>query len=151
MKNRLLGRFPTFRKDDGDVEYHLPPPSPPTRSSWLWNSRRPCFCFSLTQDNDKKQPKIPIKPPCTDESENASKNSIGRLCQKLRKQMYARFKFFGRQLFASLHLPGETVVGGREGGGRNTARSEFHLGLSKYVWGKLGLSLNLYKFDFKHY
>jgi hypothetical protein len=29
IKNGLLGRFPTFGKDDSDVEYRRPPPSPP--------------------------------------------------------------------------------------------------------------------------
>jgi hypothetical protein len=29
MKNGLLGRFPTLRKDDGDVKSSLPPPPPP--------------------------------------------------------------------------------------------------------------------------
>jgi hypothetical protein len=29
IKNRLLGRFPTLRKDDADVESSCPPPLPP--------------------------------------------------------------------------------------------------------------------------
>jgi hypothetical protein len=37
-----------------------------------------------------------------------------------------------------------------EGGdGGNTARSEFHLALSKYVWGKLGFILKSVKIQLK--
>jgi hypothetical protein len=41
-------------------------------------------------------------------------------------------------------IPGETV-GGRDGGGRKTARSKCSLCLSKFVWGKLGFILSFVK------
>ncbi len=137
IKNGLLGRFLTFRKDDGDVEYR--PPFPPHPVQQGMKQSATFFCFSSIQDNDKKEPKLPVKPPCTDKSENAFKNSVGRLCWKLRQKMCARFKFFARRLFASFQYWARQWGGGR--GGRNTARSEFHLGLSKYVWCKLGFIL----------
>ncbi len=108
------------------------------------NSRRRFFCFSSTQDNDKKQPNIPVKPPCNGESENAFKNSVGQLWRKLRQKKCARLKLFGRRLFASLQYRARQW-GGREGGGGKTARSEFDLCLSKYVWGKLGFILKSVK------
>ncbi len=98
--------------------------------------------------NDKKQPKIPVKPPSTEESENAFKSSVGRLCRKLRQKMCVRFKFFGRRLLASLQYRARQW-GGEGGGGGNKARSELHLGLSKYVWGKLGFILKSVKIQLK--
>jgi hypothetical protein len=40
-------------------------------------------------------------------------------------------------------------VGGEGGGGGNKARSELHLGLSKYVWGKLDFILKSVKIQLK--
>ncbi len=57
------------------------------------------------------------------------------------------FKVFGRRLFASLQYRQDS--GGEGGGGGITARSEFHLGLSKYVWGNLGFILKSVKIQLK--
>jgi hypothetical protein len=53
--------------------------------------------------------------------------------------MFARFKFFGCQLFAVFNTGRDS--GGREGGGGKTPRSECSLCLSKYVWEKCGFIL----------
>jgi hypothetical protein len=57
FKNGLLGRFLTFRKDDYDVEYRCPPPSPPPGLAG-YEIVGDIFSAFLTQDNDKKLFKI---------------------------------------------------------------------------------------------
>jgi hypothetical protein len=79
IRNGLLGRFPTLRKDDGDVKSSRPPPPPPPGSVGYVTVGGRFSAFSRLRILLKKQPKTPVKPPWNDESGHAYKNSLGRL------------------------------------------------------------------------
>ncbi len=136
IKNGLLGRFPTLRKDDADVESSRPPPLPPSGPVGYLKVGGLFSAFSRLR--------IMLKSNQKHRSNRLAMMNLNMLLKVLYddcdengdKKCVRDFNFSAADCLQVFDTGPDS--GGEGGCGRKTARSESGLCQYEYVWGTLG-------------